>query len=106
MSALPAFPRHLLSPHPASPRGPVRELGVSVGRDGGLLVLTYSLTGDLDAVLLPPPAPPERTDELWRHTCFEAFLARAGAGYLEFNLSPSGQWAAYEFERYRVGMRP
>lgn len=27
------------------------------------------------------------------------------AGYAEFNLSPSGEWAAYRFDAYRSGMR-
>ena len=32
-----------------------------------------------------------------------AFIARKGLpGYHEFNLSPSGEWAAYAFERYRM----
>lgn len=48
-----------------------------------------------------------RTDGLWRHTCFEAFIRPAGAdAYFEFNLAPSGQWAAYRFSGYREGMAP
>ena len=38
------------------------------------------------------------------HTCFEAFAMRA-AGYREFNFSPSTEWAAYDFDGYRAGMR-
>jgi hypothetical protein len=44
-----------------------------------------------------------RADDLWKHTCFEAFIS-AGQGYGEINLSPSGQWAAYSFDGYRSGM--
>jgi hypothetical protein len=41
-------------------------------------------------------------DELWRHTCFEAFLMKGdGPGYREYNFSPSGEWAAYAFRDYR-----
>ena len=57
-----------------------------------------------------------RADGLWRHTCFEAFLASGelchpdnpaqGCGYYEFNFSPAGQWAAYHFDTYRHGMKP
>lgn len=48
-----------------------------------------------------------RTDGLWQGTCCEAFLREPGSdGYLEFNFSPSGQWAAYAFDGYRSGMRP
>jgi hypothetical protein len=47
-----------------------------------------------------------RADELWQHTCFEAFVRpSAGPGYYEFNFSPSTQWAAYGFDGYRSGMR-
>jgi hypothetical protein len=46
-------------------------------------------------------------DGLWRHTCFEAFIAAAGRpGYAELNFSPSGAWAAYHFAGYRTGMQP
>lgn len=45
-----------------------------------------------------------RMDGLWRTTCFEAFAKSAGSGYAEFNLSPSGEWAAYQFDSYRAGM--
>jgi hypothetical protein len=31
-------------------------------------------------------------------------LARTSAGYLEFNFSPSTEWAAYRFSGYREGM--
>jgi hypothetical protein len=43
-------------------------------------------------------------ERLWQHTCCEIFVApQAGAAYHEFNFSPSGEWAAYAFERYREG---
>ncbi len=44
-----------------------------------------------------------RADELWKHSCFEAFVG-AGQGYGEINLSPSNRWAAYGFTGYREGM--
>ena len=31
---------------------------------------------------------------------------RRRAAYLEFNLAPDGQWAAYRFSGYRAGMAP
>ena len=47
-----------------------------------------------------------RADELWRHTCFEAFVRPSpGDAYYEFNFAPSTQWAAYGFSGYRSGMR-
>ena len=55
---------------------------------------------------LPPVVAAERADELWRHTCFEAFVRPStGPAYYEFNFSPSTQWAAYQFSSYRSGMR-
>jgi hypothetical protein len=46
-----------------------------------------------------------RTDGLWNHTCFEAFVAPADApDYHEFNFSPSLDWAIYRFSSYREGM--
>src|SRR5262249_21126714 len=67
----------------------------------------YVVTGDPDRLSLPPRGAPDRADELWRHTCFEAFLAGRGAAtYFELNLAPSRRWAAYRFDGYRKGMQP
>jgi hypothetical protein len=104
--------RHPLLPHPAAERGAlqglVQELAVGVARlPGELLTLGYRLQGDLGALRLPDPRTPLRTDGLWRHTCFEAFIGHAVPGeYWEFNFSPSGAWAAYHFVSYREGMAP
>ena len=70
----------------------------------GRLTLRYRVTGDIGGLRLPPPGDGERTDELWRHTCFEAFVRAAGDGYYELNLAPSRQWAAYRLPAYRTGM--
>ena len=46
-----------------------------------------------------------RSDGLWQHTCFEAFVrGLSGTEYYEFNFAPSTQWAAYRFSGYRSGM--
>jgi hypothetical protein len=66
------------------------------------LELTYRLRGDISALRIPRPASATQADELWRHTCCEAFLAtESGTEYREFNFSPSGQWACYQFADYR-----
>jgi hypothetical protein len=76
-------------------------------RAGGGILLSYAVTGTIDDLVLPPIAAPARADELWRHTCFEAFVKDvAGETYYEFNLAPSTQWAVYRFDRYRSGMHP
>ena len=99
--------RRELVRHPATPCEAVDGIVVEVERVGPRLALHYRLTGRPEALVLPPPAPPVRTDELWRHTCFEAFVRpQPGEGYVEVNLAPSGQWAAYAFDGYRAGMRP
>jgi hypothetical protein len=80
---------------------------VNCRRDaGGSLHLCYQLEGEVERVCLPAPVPGAgRADELWRHTCLEAFVARCGShDYREFNFSPSGEWAAYAFTAYRAGM--
>lgn len=68
-------------------------------RDGRIM-LRFRVDG-CQRLKLPAPAAPVRTDELWRTTCFELFLADGGGLYREFNFSPSGQWAAYAFSGYR-----
>jgi hypothetical protein len=96
-----------LVPHPATPCAAVDAIEVEVERVGARLALHYRLSGRPEALVLPPPAAAVRTDELWRHTCFEAFVRpQPGEAYLEVNLAPSGQWAAYAFDGYRAGMRP
>jgi hypothetical protein len=93
-----------LIPHPATGSGPVRAARVSVERMGTAFSLQYALGGDLDRVRTPSWRGSVRTEHLWRHTCFEAFLRAEGEeAYLEFNFSPSGEWAAYRFDRYRSG---
>jgi len=74
---------------------------------GGGLVLNFSLEGDLSGLRIPETRPSRRADGLWRHTCFEAFvMAGEGPGYREFNFSPSGEWASYDFCGYRDGGKP
>jgi hypothetical protein len=97
---------HTLKPHPDTPSRAVARISVAVARpQPSKLELTYLVAGKIDDLLLPRNAGPLRTDELWRHTCFEAFIrASDDAGYCEFNFSPSSQWAAYAFTGYRLGM--
>lgn len=97
-----------LAPHPSSPSGAVRAVEARVARaPDGVLTLTYSVEGDVSRMRVPPPHPACRADGLWRHTCFEAFVASGpGPAYLELNFSPSGEWASYDFSAYRAGGIP
>ena len=71
--------------------------------DGGAVAI-FRVRGDIARLVIPPPAAPERIDNLWRTTCFELFVSGEGESYREYNFSPSGQWAAYGFDGYRSGM--
>jgi hypothetical protein len=91
-----------LHPHPAcaTPGGLAVHAGATFCKDGGL-ALNYRVTG-AGLLRIPPPAPPAAAEGLWRHTCCEAFVTAVDAReYREFNLSPSGRWAAYRFTGYR-----
>lgn len=92
-----------LLPHPSNPPSAIQgvEAGLSIDRDGGLAA-HYRCEAAGAQLRLPKPATPGPADELWRHTCCELFIAeRAGSAYREFNFSPSGQWAVYDFADYR-----
>lgn len=97
------MPSAALSPHPDTPCAALRSIHVVVEpASAHMLAVTFSLDGNIDALRIPPPQAPRIVDGLWRHTCCEIFIAH-GAGYREYNLSPSGEWAAYEFRAYRDG---
>lgn len=93
---------YCLLPHPELPNAGGMAIEVTVYRSAAGLALSYRITGDTDAIRLPPPAGTGPADGLWQHTCCEAFLATEnGTEYREFNFSPSGQWACYRFSDYR-----
>jgi hypothetical protein len=99
------MPSAALERHPEAACNALRGIEASVSRSaaGGLQV-DFVLDGDIDRVRVPSPRPARVAEGLWRHTCCEIFIARPRApGYREFNLSPSGEWAAYDFTRYREG---
>lgn len=94
-----------LIPHPSSSPGPVRSIRVEIGFEDRGFTLRYRAVGEIDMVDIPRRTRPARTDELWRHTCFEVFIGEAESDvYVELNFSPSTRWAAYRFSGYRQGM--
>jgi hypothetical protein len=98
-----------LHPHPDTPQPRVRGLSASAARSPVGLAFEYRLSGNLGELALPAVESGRRRDGLWHHSCFEAFVTRAGTGapeYLEFNFAAQGDWAAYRFGRYREGMTP
>lgn len=92
-----------LSPHPSTTSDVVRGIDARIEwTKPGRLAVAYTLRGDCGRIRIPPACAPQRTDGLWRHTCFEAFVSnRSGEGYFEFNFAPSGEWALYNFAQYR-----
>jgi hypothetical protein len=92
--------------HPDSFCSAVTRIEVEVARSRvSALVLRYVVTGKMGDLAIPPVTAATRTGDLWRHTCFEAFVRHSRDGaYYEFNFAPSTQWAAYRFGSYRSGM--
>jgi hypothetical protein len=97
-----------LACHPATPSKAVRGITATARIGGaGKLAVTFTLDAEMSQVRLPHTRTPVRTDELWRHTCFEVFVALPDSeAYCELNFSPSGEWAMYGFVGYRRGMTP
>ena len=92
--------RHPLAPWP----GPALAITAACrAQSDRSFACTFTVEGDLGAIVWPPAAVAARVDGLWRHTCLEVFVGPAGRpSYVEFNLAPSGQWAAYAFAGYRA----
>ena len=91
--------------HPSTLTETVRAIQVLVRRSASAeLQLTFRLDGDISRIRIPPPSAPRINAELWRHTCFEAFIAVDGQqSYHEFNFAPSGEWCVYALSGYRNG---
>jgi hypothetical protein len=91
--------------HPSTPTESARAIQVLVRRAASAeLHLTFRLDGDISRINIPPPVAPRIGTELWRHTCFEAFINVQGqTAYHEFNFAPSGEWCVYALSGYRKG---
>jgi hypothetical protein len=89
--------------HPSTPTDVVRAVSALARRDGTQrLAVRFEVDADLAHVRVPGSRPPRFVMQLWEHTCFEVFVGIDGSPvYHEYNLAPSGEWAAFEFARYR-----
>ena len=96
------MPSAALERHPATPCAALRGIGVRVVAAAENLSIVYLMEGDIERLRIAPRG----ARPLWQHTCCELFIAQPHGRYREFNFSPSGEWAAYEFEAYRKGARP
>jgi len=98
---------HLLKRHPDSRSTEVHSITVNAIRAGkpGAVLVSYVVEGAMNGLRIPAALSPARADRLWEHTCFELFIRPPeGEAYFEFNFSPSMQWAAYRFARWRSGL--
>ena len=94
-----------LIPHPDLPPPLGIALSVAGEIESARLTLDYNVA-DPAYTIRWPASVHGRTDNLWQHSCFEAFIgSTTSPAYAEFNLAPSGAWAAYAFDDYRAGMR-
>ena len=92
--------------YPDVPCSALRQIEVEVARpSSSSLIVHYVVVGRIRDLRVPPVTTSVRADELWQHTCFEAFVRPLPSdSYYEFNFSPSTQWAAYRFSAYRAEM--
>jgi hypothetical protein len=105
-----SFPhRAMLLAHPTTQNEAVRSIEAEVTLGSTVLDLRFVLHADMSRIrtVSQSAGSAGRVAGLWRHTCFEAFVSSgAGTAYVELNFSPARQWAAYQFDSYRDGMKP
>lgn len=99
-----------LVPHPETPPSePIFKVWANIDHAGALGVVAstniwFGIGAPATRFVLPETAEPDRADDLWKTTCFEAFLKDPEEeAYREWNFSPSGRWAAYDFTSVREG---
>ena len=94
-----------LSLHPHCAPGPVVAVEAHIELSPRGCRAVFLARGDIGSIELPQVVRAERGHDLWKTTCFELFWSLGQTAYREFNLSPSSQWACYDFDDYRKGMR-
>lgn len=71
------------------------------------LQINFILEDKNNIVAMEKDARPERTHELWKTTCFEAFFGVKGTNqYWELNVAANGNWNVYSFDGYREPAPP
>jgi hypothetical protein len=100
-----------LVPHPStSPAKPSFKVWATVDHAASLGAVAttniwFGVSAPAERFVIAPVSEPWRADELWKTTCFEAFLRIEGEdSYREWNFAPKGNWAAYDFSGYREHM--
>ena len=99
-----------LVPHPATPpSGPMFKMWANIDHAASLGAVAstsifFGVGAPASRFVIPADEDPERKDDLWQSSCFEAFLrAPDGEAYREWNFAPSESWAAYDFTSEREG---
>ena len=119
MARHPVMVRQVCRLHPfeSESQPSLRMVAEVLWLETGLLELTFNLQAKSEsdalkdlkvttAESLNNEANSERQDNLWIHTCFEAFFAKPDSEqYWELNVAPSGHWNLYQFDAYRSGGR-
>jgi hypothetical protein len=92
-----------LEHHPQTPCGLIDEVTAEIGlRSGDVLVVSWRIVGNLEGLRIPDSGERLDPERLWEHTCCEVFERPAGGeAYVEWNFSPTGQIARFEFSGYR-----
>jgi hypothetical protein len=99
-----------LVPHPsAPPSASETKVWATVDYAGSLGAtastnIWFGVSAPAERFVIASSAEPQRADDLWQTTCFEAFLRAADeTSYREWNFAPSSRWAAYDFTAHRDG---
>ena len=92
---------------PFSSNDLVESLGGEFMLHEGMIDVSYKVEGHLGEICWPAKRNPlARESGLWESTCLEFFLGLAGqTGYLEFNISPGGNWNCFSFSEERKDMK-
>jgi hypothetical protein len=86
---------------------PIDQIHGSIERRGTQLIVEFRLPLGHGIHWPNTDSLAERRSGLWESTCFECFIGLADADtYIEANISPAGQWQAFEFETYRAVALP
>ena len=96
---------HPLACHPKTPAEYIEFIQICCEiTTQGRLWLRYHIEVPEPMLVIEEFLDPVRADDLWKTTCFEAFLSIGDEPeYIELNFAPSSQWAAYQFTGYREG---
>jgi len=97
--------------HPDCVAGPIHRVSAALHVDtdtGGAprFHARFRFDGDIRRIKLPAFGEGGRQDYLWKTSCFEVFIqSQGGTFYREFNVSPAGNWAIYDFDDFRANSR-